>query len=485
MQYNIIEQAEVGKEECLVVGVFEDTATGKQLQGIPKTIEKNIEKLLTRLCKKSPCLWQIHGDGPSLLLVLLGKQTEVNADSFQKKVKCIAECLKKQNFEKVSICLPDIEALSSEKQLELTIRTLDENFFQLLDFKEKPDDESYALKQISIVSQKVSPAALTTALAVIKGIRVARRLANLPANICTPDYLAGVAQQMAKEHKKIKSKIHNKSAIEKIGMHSFLSVAQGSNEEPRFIELHYQGTDSKTAPVVLVGKGITFDAGGISLKPANGMEDMKFDMGGAASVFGAVKACAELDLPVNLIGLVPAAENLPGGKALKPGDVIGSLSGQSIEVVNTDAEGRLILADALTYSERFKPEFVIDLATLTGAMVVALGDVYSGYFTSDEAIADKISEAAKSSMDKAWRMPMDEAYQSNLDSLIADMANSRFGGSAGSIVAACFLSRFTKNLRWAHMDIAGSAWGVSKSKLATGRPVALLTELLRLHCHAD
>lgn len=484
MHYNIIDRTKLTKDECLVAGVLEDVAISGQYPEMPEDLQQKISALLPRLSKKSPCLWQIQGEGQSLLLVHFGKQEEFNAGQLQKKIKCIADCLKKQNFENASLCLPQLKEMDAEKQLQLCIRRLDENFFQLLDFKSKAEEKRYSLKQISFYQEKASSTTLSSAMAVIEGIRLARRLANLPANVCTPDYLARQAQQLADEHKNINAKIHNKAAIEKIGMQSFLSVAQGSNEEPRFIELHYQGADSKKAPVVLVGKGITFDAGGISLKPANGMEDMKFDMGGAASVFGAVKACAELELPINLIGLVPAAENLPGGKALKPGDVIGSLSGQSIEVVNTDAEGRLILADALTYSERFKPEFVIDLATLTGAMVVALGDVYSGFFTSDETLAEKLNSAAALSHDKAWRMPMDDDYQDNLDSLIADMANSRFGGSAGSIVAACFLSRFTKNLRWAHLDIAGSAWGVSKSKLATGRPVALLTELLRQHGHA-
>jgi leucyl aminopeptidase len=258
----------------------------------------------------------------------------------------------------------------------------------------------------------------------------------------------------------------------------FLAVSQGSDQPPRLIDIHYNG-GTQTKPIVLVGKGITFDSGGLSIKPANAMDEMKYDMAGAASVLGTIKACALLKLPINIIGLVACAENLVSGSAVKPGDIITSMSGQTVEILNTDAEGRLILADALTYAERYDPEFVIDIATLTGAIIVALGSVASGYMTKDDDLATCLEAAARESQDTIWRMPLDEAYQDALDSPLADMINAGFDRSAGSITAACFLSRFTEKYRWAHVDIAGTAWVSGKKRNATGRPVPLLTQLIR------
>jgi leucyl aminopeptidase len=257
-----------------------------------------------------------------------------------------------------------------------------------------------------------------------------------------------------------------------------LAVAQGSDQPPRLIDIQYKGhKDAK--PIILVGKGITFDSGGLSIKPANAMDEMKYDMSGAASVLGTIKACALLKLPVNIIGLIASAENLVSGAAVKPGDIITSMSGQTVEIINTDAEGRLVLADALTYAEQYDPEFVIDIATLTGAIIVALGSIASGYMTKDDELATLIETAAKESQDKVWRMPLDDAYQEALDSPLADMINAGFDRSAGSITAACFLSRFTEKYRWAHIDIAGTAWISGKKRNATGRPVPLLTQLIR------
>ncbi len=314
---------------------------------------------------------------------------------------------------------------------------------------------------------------LLRAAAINDGVALAKELANRPGNYCTPTILANEARKMARANG-LKIEVMDKKQIQAIGMGSFLAVAQGSDEAPRFIVMHYQGAAKSVAPLVLVGKGITFDSGGISLKPGGDMDEMKYDMGGAASVVGAMRAIAALKPKVNVIGVIASCENMPSGRALKPGDVVTSLSGQTIEVLNTDAEGRLILCDALTYVERFKPAAVVDIATLTGACVVALGGVRSGMFSTDDVLADELLAAGDSALDTCWRMPMDDEYDDGLKSHFADMANIA-GRAGGAITAAMFLQRFAKKLRWAHLDVAGTAWKSGAAKGATGRPVGLLT----------
>jgi leucyl aminopeptidase len=327
---------------------------------------------------------------------------------------------------------------------------------------------------------KAQQAALAAALrrgeAVAGGVELARECANRPGNHCTPTYLADVAQALGKSHG-LKVEVLERKDCEKLGMGSFLAVAQGSEQPLKFIVARYNGAAKGQAPIVLVGKGITFDTGGISIKPSAEMDEMKFDMGGAASVLGTLRAVAELKPKLNVVGLIPACENMPSGRAVKPGDVVASLSGQTIEILNTDAEGRLILCDALTYAERFKPATVIDIATLTGACVIALGHHRSGLFSADDALAAELIAAGDATGDTAWRMPLDEEYDEALKSNFADMANvgSRAGGA---ITAAKFLQRFTGKLRWAHLDVAGTAWKSGTAKGATGRPVPLLTHWL-------
>jgi leucyl aminopeptidase len=337
-----------------------------------------------------------------------------------------------------------------------------------------------ALAQLTLLCAKADAKAVAEGLkrgqAIAAGVRLARELANRPGNHCTPSQLAEQAKKLAKLPG-VKVEVLDRKQIDKLGMGSFLAVAQGSDEPPRFIVAQYRGGAKDAPPVVLVGKGITFDSGGISIKPSGEMDEMKFDMGGAASVLGTLHAVAELAPKLNLVVLVPACENLPSGRAVKPGDVVTSLSGQTIEILNTDAEGRLILCDALTYAERFDPALVVDVATLTGACVVALGHHHSGLFTADDALAAQFAAAARSSLDPCWRMPLDEEYDEALKSNFADMGN--VGGRAGgAITAAMFLRRFTGKYRWAHLDIAGTAWKSGKSKGATGRPVALLTHFV-------
>jgi leucyl aminopeptidase len=312
--------------------------------------------------------------------------------------------------------------------------------------------------------------------AIAAGMAVAREQANRPGNFCTPTLLADAAKALAKQHG-LGIQVFDRAGIEKIGMGSFLSVARGSEEPPRFIVLRYDGAAKSEAPIVLVGKGVTFDTGGISLKPGAEMDEMKFDMGGAASVLGTFRAIAELKPRLNVVGLIPATENMPSGRATKPGDVVTSLSGQTIEILNTDAEGRLILCDALTYAERFKPACVVDIATLTGACVIALGHHNSGLFSPDDDLAQALLDAGREALDPAWRMPLDDEYDEQLKSNFADMANIG-GRAAGSVTAAMFLKRFTKAYRWAHLDIAGTAWKSGAAKGGTGRPVPLLTTFL-------
>lgn len=338
-----------------------------------------------------------------------------------------------------------------------------------------------ALKKVTLLSAPEDAVAVKLGLsqgqAVAEGVTLARELGNRPGNYCTPSYLASEAKRLAREFKHIKAEVLDRPALEKLGMGSFLSVTNGSAQPPKFIILRYVGAAASQAPVVLVGKGITFDTGGISLKPGAGMDEMKFDMGGAASVLGTFRAVADLKPKINLIGLVPTCENMPSGASTKPGDVVTSMSGQTIEVLNTDAEGRLILCDALTYAERFKPAAVVNIATLTGACVVALGHVHSGLYSADEALAQALLSAGQQTQDTAWRMPLDEEYGESLKSNFADMGNVG-GREGGANTAAVFLSKFTKAYRWAHLDIAGSAWKSGGAKGGTGRPVGLLTRFV-------
>ena len=323
---------------------------------------------------------------------------------------------------------------------------------------------------------KQAESGLKQGLAIAAGVSLAKDLGNLPPNICTPIYLGEQAKKLAKAYG-FKVEVLEEAEIRKLGMGSFLGVAQGSIEPPRLIILQHNKGKKGQKPVALVGKGITFDTGGISLKPGADMDEMKYDMCGAASVLGTFKAIGELDLAINAVGIIPTCENMPSGNAIKPGDILTSMSGQTIEVLNTDAEGRLILCDALTYAERFEPSAVVDIATLTGACVIALGYHPSGLFSNQDALAHELLAAGESAHDRAWHMPLWDEFQSQLDSNFADMAN--IGGRAGgSITAACFLSRYTKKYHWAHLDIAGTAWKSGKEKGGTGRPVPLLTTFL-------
>jgi leucyl aminopeptidase len=477
MHYGLTQKPSLTENECLVLGIHSDIELPDFAVALDKEHQGIITKLMQRTSDAGDMVWQIDINDHSLLVVQCGKKDEFTALALQKRVSDITDALIRQRFNSATLCLPQISQQTAEWQLEQMIVQIDNLRYQMLDFKKK-NVKAHKLNAIDFYIPGATENVLKTAKAIVAGVEFTRHLANMPANICTPTYLGEQALQLANQFEEINCTVMGPEEMRNMGMGIFLAVSQGSEQPPRLIDIQYNGgTDEK--PIVLVGKGITFDSGGLSIKPANAMDEMKYDMAGAASVLGTIKACALLKLPVNIIGLIASAENLVGSSAVKPGDIITSMSGQTVEILNTDAEGRLVLADTLTYAERYNPEFVIDIATLTGAIIVALGSVASGYMTKDDDLAKLLEMAARESQDKVWRMPLDEAYQEALDSPLADMINAGFDRSAGSITAACFLSRFTEKYRWAHLDIAGTAWVSGKKRNATGRPVPLLTQLIR------
>jgi len=419
-----------------------------------------------------------------VLLVGLGKKKEFTRSHYRQALAAAASLLQQSGASEATLALPETlpKALDLYTSVRDVVVTVEDKTYRYTCTKEDKQAPKTPLKRLNLWLGKKSETAdaeraLRHGRAMAEGIRLARELGNLPGNLCTPSYLAEQAYALAEQYPRLEVEVLDEAQMAELGMGALLSVARGSRQPPKLIVMHYRGAPQETKPLVLVGKGLTFDAGGISLKPAAEMDEMKYDMAGGAAVMGALRAVCELDLPLHLIGVVPATENLPDGAANKPGDIVTSLSGQTIEILNTDAEGRLILCDALTYCERFEPEIVIDLATLTGACVIALGKHPAGLFTNDDRLAEELLAAGEAAGDRAWRLPLWEEYQTQLDSNFADMANVG-GRDGGAITAACFLSRFTKNYRWAHLDIAGIAWLSGKEKGGTGRPVALLTHWL-------
>jgi leucyl aminopeptidase len=401
-----------------------------------------------------------------------------SAKAFRKALSAGLGLLKGGGAKSLTVASAGFGTLGAE-HAEATVMATGEALYVYRETKPSAPPPS-KLRSVSLVCSKTETAALAKGLlrgeSLAAGALLARECANRPGNHCTPSFLAEQARKLGKEQG-LKVEVLERRDCEKLGMGSFLAVAQGSDQPLKFIVARYMGGAKTAAPIVLVGKGITFDSGGISIKPAAEMDEMKYDMGGAASVLGTLRAVAGLKAKVNLIGIIPACENMLSGRAVKPGDVVKSLSGQTIEILNTDAEGRLILCDALTYAERFNPAVVVDVATLTGACVIALGHHRSGLFSPDDALATELLAAGEAAQDPAWRMPLDEEYDEALKTHYADMANvgSRAGGA---VTAAMFLKRFTAKLRWAHLDIAGTAWKSGAAKGATGRPVPLLTHFV-------
>jgi len=469
--------AGVGADALVVV--LGGEALPKGLDAVVARHAQAATKLGDFALKAGQALTLTHVDGvksPRLVLAAAGKPTLAAARS---ALAAGLGQIKSRGAVSAAVVFAGFDAALAESLAEQTALAATDAVYVYRHTKPSAPAAS-KLARISLLvgkaDQKAAKAGLARGEAIAAGIELARECANRPANHATPTYLGQVVQGLGKAHG-LKVEVMDRKAVEKLGMGSFLAVAQGSDEPLRFIVARYEGAAKTVAPVVLVGKGITFDTGGISLKPGAEMDEMKFDMGGAASVIGTLRAVAELKPKLNLVMIVAACENMPSGRAVKPGDVVTSMSGQTIEILNTDAEGRLILCDALTYAERFKPAVVVDVATLTGACVIALGGVRSGMYASDDELAASLTAAGDAALDPCWRMPLDDEYAEGLKSNFADVPNIA-GRAGGSITAAKFLQRFAGNYRWGHLDIAGTAWKGGTAKGATGRPVGLLTHFV-------
>jgi leucyl aminopeptidase len=431
----------------------------------------NAAQFKASVAETLPLIGQI-AQSPSAALIGLGQVAELKVAQLAKIAQAIIKAAQKK-FSNITV---DINALPVEQHYLFAL-ALTQAAYGFDEFKSKKNE--FVLNDIQLIatSSDLTTEQLTLIEAIEQGQNLARDLANRPGNICFPEYLADQALALGAEFPDLlKVNVLDEQQIADLGMYSFLAVSKGSERPGRIITMEYTGATSD-APVVLVGKGITFDTGGISLKPGAGMDEMKYDMGGAASVLGTIRALCESKLPIHVVGTIAAAENMPSGRATRPGDIVTSMSGQTIEILNTDAEGRLVLCDALTYIKRFNPAVVIDIATLTGACVVALGSVLTGMFTPDDELAAELEQAGHKSFDRVWRMPVLDDYQEQLDSPFADIANIG-GPKAGAVTAACFLQRFTREYRWAHLDVAGTAWTSGANKGATGRPVPLLVQFL-------
>ena len=478
------------KSACIAVGIFENgklSAAAKSLdtKGAVSGAIKSGD-----ISGKAGSTLLLHAPAGTaaerIVLIGMGAEDKVSDRNFISAVQAAGRVFATLGANDALLALPLDAATGrdSDWSIRTAAITLRENLFRSDELKSQKDNNKGGVKKLAFAVDAshaaAAKAALAQGVALANGMDLAKNLGNLPPNICTPTYLATTAKKLAKEFK-LGVEVLDRKQLEALKMGSFLSVTNGSIEPPKFIVLKHMGGKAKAAPVVLVGKGITFDTGGISLKPGSGMDEMKYDMCGAASVLGTFRAIAEMHLKLNVIAVIPTCENMPSGSATRPGDIVTSMSGQTIEILNTDAEGRLILCDALTYVERFKPAAVVDIATLTGACVTALGHHNSGLFTrhdgAHDALANELLAAGKASNDTAWRMPIEENYQEQLKSNFADIANIG-GPPGGSITAACFLERFTRKYTWAHLDIAGTAWKSGAAKGATGRPVPLLTSFL-------
>ncbi len=477
-------------QDCLVIGIYENQELTPSANQLDKLSQQYISKLLktgglegktgqTLLLHHVP-----HLRSQRVLLVGCGQHSPLSVRNYRKIIHSTITALNTAKIRNSLICLTELSVENDELpwKVKQFVEVSAAALYRFDQFKSQKNP--VILQQINInlaekTALKACETALKQALAIASGVEYTKNLANLPSNIATPSYLADQAKLLGKHYPSIKVSIVEEKEMNKLGMGAFLAVAKGSDHPPKLVCLEYKGTSKKQAPIALVGKGITFDTGGLSLKPADAMVGMKYDMCGAATVLGTLKTAAELKLPLHIVGILALAENMPSGTATKPEDIVTSLSGQTIEIMNTDAEGRLVLCDALTYVERYyKPETVIDIATLTGSVVMALGHHATGLLTNYQPLGDELLAAGIKSHDRAWQMPLWEEYQEQLKSPFADMSNVG-GRAAGVITAACFLSRFTKKFHWAHLDVAGTAAMMGgNDRYATGRPVPMLAEFL-------
>jgi leucyl aminopeptidase len=476
-------RAEAVKADAIAVGVFADGELTPSARAIDKASRGAVKAAVKSgdMSGKRGTLVTLRAlpgvASARVLLVGLGGHEDFSDRAYSDAVRAAAKACPGASEIAVAATEWSVTGRDAEWQARQFAIAAREAVFRSDELKSKKDDSNGPARALLLhAAGDSAERGLKQGTAVANGMALTKRLGNLPPNICTPSFLADEARKLAKQCKLGVDVLETKQ-LEALKMGSFLSVARGSAQPPRLIVLKHQG-GGKSAPVVLVGKGITFDSGGISIKPGAAMDEMKFDMCGAASVIGTMRTVAELKLKLNVIGVVATCENMPSGTASRPGDIVTSMSGQTIEILNTDAEGRLILCDALSYVERFKPAAVVDIATLTGACVIALGNVNSGLFANNDELADELLNASRSAGDAAWRMPLGDEYQEQLKTNFADMANIGTPSNAGAITAACFLSRFTKAYKWAHIDIAGTAWKSGAAKGATGRPVPLLSQFL-------
>ncbi|MFW2371629.1 MAG: leucyl aminopeptidase [Gammaproteobacteria bacterium] len=475
---------------CVAVAIFES----RKLSHSAQILDDASDGYISNLIRRGECEGKL---GQSLLLhnvpnalcdrvLLIGCGREKNFDpkAFHKANHLVAKFLDERGATEVFSCITELNVKNRDTAWKISqaVQATEDAMYRFDQLKTKKESARRPLRRVilSVPSRRELPdgeLAVRKGMAISSGITLCKDLSNLPGNICTPTYLAEQAKSLQKTYRNFQVDILEHSDMEKLEMGALLSVANGSRQPAKLIAMEYKGANDKQSPIVLVGKGVTFDSGGISIKPGAAMDEMKYDMCGAASVIGTMSACAELQLPINVVGLVPATENMPDGKATKPGDIVTSMSGQTIEILNTDAEGRLILCDALTYAQKYDPDVVIDVATLTGACIVALGNHPAGLLGNHNPLINDLLNAGKSTGDRCWELPLWDDYQEQLDSNFADIANIG-GRGAGTITAACFLSRFTKKYRWAHLDIAGVAWKSGKEKGATGRPVPLLMQYI-------
>jgi len=474
------------KTDCIIVGVYDSKKLSADARNLDAAAKGAIAHAAASgdISGKVGSTLLLHGlagiAAKRVLLVGMGDEKSYGNVAFKSAISSAFKGLKGTAVTDVVLSLDTKHAGDIAWKAEQACILAIEGAYRFNRMKSKVDDKHVGKSVTFHLDGKADEKALKQALkrgqAIGEGMNLTKDLGNLPPNIATPAYLANTAKDLAKAYK-FKCTILEKKDMEKLGMNTLLSVSKASYLPPKFIVLEHKGGKKGDAPVVLVGKGITFDTGGISLKPAPEMDEMKYDMCGAGAMLGTMKTVGELKLPMNIVMLVPTCENMPGGNATRPGDIVKSMSGQTVEILNTDAEGRLILCDALTYAERFKPACVVDAATLTGAMVIALGHVTTGVFANDDKLGAELVEAGSNVHDKAWLLPMGAEYDEGLKSNFADIPNIA-GRAGGSITAACFLGRFTKSYKWAHLDIAGTAWKSGAEKGATGRPVPLLTKFL-------
>jgi len=477
------------KTKALIIGIHEGKSISQELKKLDTLSKGVLKKLINReelqgKVGQSLYIPSLQGAvAERVYLIGCGKKSSsLSKDQVNKILTKLISAAISSNADEATINLPSLKTSEGDEWVLNQLSLIAENQSYTYDAKlNKKNVRVVKLKKLRIsINSSSSDAklkkALKTGQTIGQGSNAAKDLANLPGNVCTPSYLAKTSQAAAKNYASLSCKVLGEKEMKKLGMDCLLSVGAGSAQESKLITIEYKGGKKGEQPHALVGKGITFDTGGISLKPGGAMDEMKFDMCGAASVIGTMQVVAELKLPINVVGIVASAENMPGSKATKPGDVVRTMSGLTVEVLNTDAEGRLVLADALTYAKRFKPQSVVDIATLTGAVIMALGYSTSGLMSNDDSLAKELLAAGDESCDRAWQLPLWDVYQKDLDSNFADIAN--IGGRAGTITAACFLSRFTEEFKWAHLDVAGTAQFKGAAKGGSGRPVPLLSQYL-------